>query len=354
MKTLMRSISVTKRTDDSQGEGIILVSFLLLLMALVIGVSSFYAFAAADYFASLRNEYNHQAFYAAEAGIDQKIVELSKKNTAANMSGTLSTGQYQGTYQVTCAPCTGTGNETLTSTGTIAVNGFNYSRTVRVTLKKSSIFNATSSVAISGVASTSGSVTIDGRDHDTNGNLTGGPGVYGISTSSSTFNQGGSSQVGGNGIAPANPAAPVTYQVNAPAIPATPEGVLGLGAGALDAYKTSTPPATPFTNQIIYLTASWDGVDFNGSSGILICHNSAGNAFLKNIHGSFKGLIIADDLIHVNGNAELIGAIVGMKTSGVTIGNGSAEVKYSSQVLSALPIVRYTVTSWEDSRNDSL
>lgn len=335
-------------------KGIILISFVLLIAVLFVGAGSFYTFGAADYFASVRNEFLNQAFYAAEAGIDQKIAALSTGDLTASSTAAVSAAPYASSYAVTCVPCTGAGNELLTSTGTVTVNGINYSRTVRVTVQRSQLFTPTAAVAISGIASTNGNVTVDGRNHTSEGVLTGQPGVYGISTSSDTFNQGGNSKVGGNGLAPLNPALPASYEVNAPALPSTPEEVLGLSEGALDGYKTSTPPTGPFVNQIIYLTGSWTGVNLDNSSGILICHNSAGDAFLKDIHGKFKGLIITDDLIHINGDAELIGAIVGLKTGGVTLGNGSGEVKFSSEVLGSLPLARYQVTSWEDSRNDTL
>lgn len=339
-----------KATDEG---GIVLISFFLLMTVLLIGVGSFYAFAASDFFASVRQEYMTQAFYAAEAGIDKKIADLSTGNNAPSITGTVANNPYQTSYQVTCSPCTGAGDEFLVATGTVAEGNTNYTRTVRVTVQRAPLFTASAAVAISGVASTSGNITIDGRNHDTEGVLTGAPGLPGISTSSGTFTQGGSSKVGGNGIPPANPALPGSYQLNAPPLPSTPEAVLGISDGALDAYKTSSLPTDPFVNKIIYLTSSVTGVNLEGSSGILICHNAAADAYLKNIHGKFIGLIISDDLIHINGDAELIGAVVGLKTGGVTLGNGAGYVKYSSQTLSNLPLKRYSVTSWEDARNDS-
>ncbi len=359
--------------------GVILISFLLIIMVLFIGVSAFYGFAYSDFNATLRNEFAHQAVYAAEAGIDQKLTELLRQNTT-NISGNLNldaAGIYREHYEVfygvvqqdpqsgnkvAVNPDTGTqvgvsqyavGNEVLISTGSVILSGVERARKVlRATVRKGGVVNPRAAVAISGIASTNGSVIVDGREHDSDGNLTGAPGVYGISTSSSTFNQGGNSKVGGNGIAPAKPANPASYEVNAPALSTTPEGILGLDSGALDSYQTTTPPSGPF-NGILYLTSSWDGVNLEGSSGILICHNSAGTAYLKNIHGTFKGLIISDDIIHINGDSKIIGAVYGMKTGGVTLGNGSGEVKFSTQVLSSLPLLVYDVTSWEDASNDS-
>ena len=358
--------------------GIVLISFSLFMILLLIGVGALFAFAFSDYRASLRSESLAQALYVAEAGIDRKLADLMQRNTA-NVTGTLNLdpgGALQGRYDVfygvvATNPGTGVktivnptdgsqitvteyadGDEVVVSTGRITLNGVEQGRRVlRVSVRQNAVVDPPSAVAVSGVAATNGAVIVDGREHDANGNLTGAPGKYGISTSSSTFNQGGNSKVGGNGIAPANPANPATYELNAPPLPETPEEILGLNPGALDQFKSSTPPSSPF-NGVVYLTASWEGVNLDGSTGILICHNAAGDAFLKNIHGNFKGLIITDDIIHINGDAEIIGAIYGLKSGGVTLGNGSGEVKLSSTILSNLPLIRYTVTSWEDLHND--
>ena len=349
------------------------------MIILAIAVGAFYGFAFSDFNATQRNEWMTQALYAAEAGVDQKLTELMQRNTT-NITGNLnfdSGGNFQAHYDVfygvvqqnpqtgtkaAVNPDTGTqvpvteyseGDEVIIATGSLILNGIERARKVlRVTVQQAPAVNATASVAISGVASTNGAVIVDGREHDSNGNLTGGPGVFGISTSSSTYNQGGNSKVGGNGIAPANPANPATYELNAPPLPDTPEKILGVSDGSLDQFKTNTPPSTPF-NGVVYLTTSWDGVNLDGSAGVLICHNAAGDAFLKNIHGGFKGVIVTDDIIHINGDAKIVGAVFGMKTGGVTLGNGSGEIDFSSQILSSLPLVRYSVTSWEDSSNDS-
>ena len=400
----MKKHSLLSSSPSRQGEsGIIFISFLLLIIILMIGVGALYAFSFSDYGAVLRNEWMTQALYVAEAGIDQKLVQLIQQNTA-NMNGTLNFdngGVQQGAYTVfygcvkssqnqqggtqrtlmnRCRvdnngvplPCSqlslsdscaqmalpadtayADNDEVIVSTGTLNLNGAQRAqRTLRVTVQSSPLMTPRAAVTIAGVASTNGAVNIDGREHNASGNLTGAPGTYGISTASSTFSQGGTSKVGGNGIAPAKPANPASYEVNGPAVPNNPEAVLGLSSGALDQYKTSTPPASPFSG-VVYLTSSWDGVNIDGSSGILICHNSTGDAFLKNIHGTFKGLIITDDLIHINGDATILGAVIGMKSDGVTVGNGSADILFSSSVLSSLPLVNYKVTSWEDSRNDS-
>lgn len=370
---------MVKERSRKRERGVVFISFVLLIVALLIGVGAVYAFAFSDYVASLRSEWLHQATYVAEAGFDQKLVQLMQQDTS-NISGFLDfegSGIVRGNYEIfygivalnsngnriainpkdggqISLPGTGyaVGDEIIVSTGILNVAGIEQARKVlRVSVRQSSIVDPRAAVTISGVASTNGAVIVDGREHDENGELTGEPGKFGISTASITFIQGGSSDVGGNGIAPANPANPLTYEINAPPLPNNPEEILGLSPGSLDHLKTSTPPATPF-NGVVYLTSSWEAVDFNGSSGVLIVHNADGTALLKNIHGNFKGLIITDDIIHINGDAEIIGAVFGLKTGGVTLGNGSGEVKFSSDVLAQIPLVRYTVTSWEDFQND--
>jgi len=70
------------------------------------------------------------------------------------------------------------------------------------------------------------------------------------------------------------------------------------------------------------------------SSGILVVHNSAGNAKMKDIDsGTFSGLIIADDIEHVH--ATIIGAVVSLTTApnGNYIGNGNGEILYSSEAI---------------------
>lgn len=366
------------KTTRRREQGFVFIYFILLSLVLLTGVGAFYGFGYADLRASMRTEWMNQAFYVAEAGIDQKLFELVTGSTA-NITGTLDFaggGNYQGNYTVfygQVGPCANgvglcainpdtlaevpvtqyvQGDEVIFSTGTITINGIlSAQKTVRITIRRDPILNPDAAVSINGVASTSGSITVDGREHDRNGNLTGRPGTFGISTSGSTFNQGGSSKVGGNGIPPARPADPATIQLNAPRLPNTPEALLGLSEGALDRYKTNQPPASPFSG-VVYLTTSWQQANLDGSSGVLIVHNGSGSAVLKNVSGTFKGLIVTDDIVHINSRAKLIGALFGLKSEGVTLGNGNAEVLYSPEIITNLPLAHYTLTTWEDSQND--
>lgn len=182
-----------------------------------------------------------------------------------------------------------------------------------------------------------GTITIDGRDHDTNGVVIGN-GAFGVSTCA-TLSVGGSSSVGGNGIVPPKKGAdPATYQENVPVTSDfdSPEAFLGLPAGALDKYKTTTL-TTPIKG-IVYLTGNYYGpIDFNDSYGILIIHNAYSNAQSKINGGTFKGLIITDQMDKINGNATVLGSVVTLATgTASTFGNGGANINYSSAVLNNL------------------
>ncbi|MBI2505641.1 MAG: hypothetical protein HYW07_20705 [Candidatus Latescibacteria bacterium] len=201
---------------------------------------------------------------------------------------------------------------------------------------------------------TLGGLIIDGRDHDLNGNLIAGTGTMGVSTKQ-TFDQGGSSTGGGTAAgvdySPSDPANPAVIEENAAYdFPASPDSVFGYASGALKAMAQSganggqyvTDPANltfPLSlSGVTYVELAsgetWQSMDFGSSSGVLVVHNSAGNAAIKNLNsGTFKGLIIADDIEKIH--ATLIGAVVSLTTtpSGNCIGNGNGEIRYSSTAL---------------------
>jgi hypothetical protein len=78
----------------------------------------------------------------------------------------------------------------------------------------------------------------------------------------------------------------------------------------------------------------WTSSNIDGT-GILVVHNSTTNAVIKNENlGTFKGLIIADDIVHLH--TTVIGAIISITPSpseGNTIGNGSGNVLFSRKAL---------------------
>jgi hypothetical protein len=164
-----------------------------------------------------------------------------------------------------------------------------------------------------------------------------------VSTVGSVTQQ-GSATIGGNGLAPVVAAVEPRIEQAVPlaTVPATPEEVFGLPAGALDEYKVSAL-TTPF-HGIVYVTADHVGpVHFTdnstgeGSSGILIVHNASRTAELQIRDGEFKGLIITDEMDKFDGDAELLGCTITLSDSEVsTFGTGNARLFYSPQILSNL------------------
>lgn len=215
--------------------------------------------------------------------------------------------------------------------------------------------------------STTGGLIVDGRDHDLSGNLISNSGTLGIWTTG-TVSQGGSSTIGstdslGFDHAPQGSAAsdPDIVQQNktwAGGYPDNPDKVLGGVAngfpdGTLKAmaqsgvngsqYVTDPSSLTYPLSGITYVEIphnskpnkrTWNSMDITGS-GVLIVHNSSCSAIMKNLNsGTFKGMIIADDIIHIHAN--VIGAVIGLTPSpsdGNCIGNGNGTIKFSRQAI---------------------
>lgn len=207
--------------------------------------------------------------------------------------------------------------------------------------------------------STLGTLVIDGRDHDMNGNLIPNSGTLGI-WSTQSISQGGSSKIGGTvGGADQVPAKPAPAGIMSPSqvypggYPNTPDNVLGGTAkgfppGTLKAIALSRYKGSQYTTNPSFLSYPLKGVTYvelaSGSvwnssniegSGILVIHNSSCNAVIKNENfGTFKGLIIADDIVHLH--TTVLGAIIALTPSpseGNCIGNGSGDAIFSRQAI---------------------
>jgi Tfp pilus assembly protein PilX len=220
-----------------------------------------------------------------------------------------------------------------------------------------------------------GTIVVDGRDHDINGNLISGAtsGKYGVATVGD-FTQGGNGMVGGTNTsstsyAPLKPCDPSTVQEFATwTPPLTPDAALGLPEGTLKAYAQSgangsqyvTNPALLANPQalsgVTYLElpsgGTWQSMDFGNSSGILIVHNSDRSAIVKNSNaGTFKGIVIVDDYVHSHNN--IIGAAITLSTapsSGNVLGNGSGSILYSTAAIGAAfsSFAGVKVVAWHD------
>jgi hypothetical protein len=207
--------------------------------------------------------------------------------------------------------------------------------------------------------STLGNLTVDGRDHATSGALLPGQGTLGIWTTK-TLSQSGNSKIGGHsGVTDYPPAKPAnsnsyaTGQTWPGGYPGTPDSVLGGPAsgypeGTLKTLAQShvgggqyvTDPSTLASplQGITYVELPsggvWQSMNIQGS-GILIVHNSTKNAAMKNLNsGTFTGLMIIDDPVHIHAN--IVGALIALTPSpseGNCLGNGNGSVAYSSQAI---------------------
>ena len=204
---------------------------------------------------------------------------------------------------------------------------------------------------------TLGGFTMDGREHDINGNVLPGLGTLAVSTVG-IFDQSGASTGGGTSdgvdFAPTNPANPNVFEESASwdgGFPTDPDSVMGgasqgfpggtlrtLAQSGDNGGQYATNPATltfPLSG-VTYVELSpggtWQSMDFGNSTGILVVHNTAGDATIKNLNsGTFKGLVIADDVDKIH--CDILGGVVVLKNIGNCIGNGTGEVKYCSEVI---------------------
>ena len=207
-----------------------------------------------------------------------------------------------------------------------------------------------------------GNIVLDARDHDTSGNIILTKGTYAIWTTGSSFGISGSAGVGGTSSGtdyappPTGVADPSVVQVNQllppPGYPTTPDSVFGWSGkgypeGTLKAAARSGLAVSQYTtdpSKLHYPLSGVTYVEMNSSSpawipagisgsGILIVHNSARTASLQNATGTFRGIIISDDIVRFHGN--VYGAVIGLTSAptGNVIGNGNAALYYSRQAI---------------------
>ncbi|MFC2140634.1 hypothetical protein ACFLQ1_02815 [Candidatus Auribacterota bacterium] len=275
-----------------------------------------------------------KAGYNAEAGINRFIYEINQDNSITSVDDTsFNSGSYSATVS----------NDTITANGIMG----NMSKSLQVDIMVSGSIppGVYGAITAAGSVNTTGNITVDGRDHDLNGNLTGDPGSWGITTGG-IYTQSGASTVGGNGEAPGSPGtAGIDYQENVTDVQTSPPWeVLGIASEAelialADNYYTGgATPAGPLSG-ITYVKlddngsgSSWLPATIDGE-GVLVVHNDDYDALMKNVHGTFKGIIVSDDMSHINGTTTIIGAVVTTGTSGNALGNGAANVLYSKEAI---------------------
>ncbi len=334
--------------NNKYKRGSVLVGSALVIFILTLVAGNYLVFISSGSLGIKKMNDSTKAFFLAEAGLQRIYYEINHGGSNT-VTASLGSGSYTASYDSAA--------NTITSTGTAG----GISRTVAVDIIPIPPGVHGAITAQSNVSST-GSIVIDGRDHTITGALNGAPGTYGISTSGD-YTQSGSSLVGGGGIAPANPADTSSYQENAAPTGSLPWEILGVTEAWFNANIPAQSVAPPQNNSGVYYydpgpNNSWIGVNFGVSSGILIVHNSTNNAVMKNLTGTFVGLIITDAVEHVTGNALIIGALVTTTQAGNAMGNGNAQILYSSQALvnagtTYLPAATFTKEiksgSWRES-----
>jgi hypothetical protein len=132
------------------------------------------------------------------------------------------------------------------------------------------------------------------------------------------------------------------------------DGVLKAAAQANGTYFTSQAEYNNYISlvgggnvpggQVIYLDTDTSppfqlGAVMNDQPSIIVVHNSTTTASIKNVHGDFKGLLLADSLDHINAGTNILGMVQTFSTltGGNAFGNGNSTVDFSSQVLLHLP-----------------
>jgi Tfp pilus assembly protein PilX len=370
------------RTSE-QGSALILA---LVITIVVAGMSGTYlSMSVTKKNSAFQEVEREKAFYAAEAALAQAKYELtSGRDYDTTGLGNVTLNGLSNTQCAVTVDTTGlSGNQRrLTATCTYGPANKRTDRSIEEVVDKPVI--NTTALGMAAIVSRdkvdfAGNITVDGRDWDINGSAIVGPGVDGV-VSGGSVTVGGSSGIGGNGLPPpAGGAAPGTTEANydwaadgqdndrdgtvdqpGETFPSDPDVALGLPAGTLKMAAQATN--TYFSSQAAYTAAIAAnggampggkivycdfspsppfelGVTMNNAPSILIIHNATSNAIAKNVHGQFKGLMMADKIEHINAGTRILGMVQAWGQAGNLFGNGNSEVLFSNAVLANLPAV---------------
>lgn len=382
------------RSSQSKESGIALVSAVFVTFSLVAVCGMYLGVSYTEYESGLRETATVRARCAAEEALHLSVAELKGSlDSGGDGLGTLSTVGADGRRLSAVVTSLGGDLYRVHAEGAVTRASLAYDALVQVIPAPAVPVNARAAVTAEGSVSTLGNIRIDGRDWNEAGTSIVGPGVFGIS-SMSTIVSSGSSTIGGNGFAPSILPNPLAIQPLAlwrdlvdndgdgrldeeqwngvdddgdgeidedtNDYPENPDLMLNLPTGSLkavaqaqgtyfatqaayEAFRTANGGNLP-GGKVYYLEFNqWQPANLsstmNATPSILVHHNSAGNAQMKNVHHAFKGLVMADLVQHINGDFLLVGAFMSFsnKAYGNTYGNGNATIKYSSAVLGSLP-----------------
>lgn len=399
MDSANKTCHAAKRPRSPEGEqGIVLAVSLLLMTILSVLGAALLTLSSAEIIQGRISQNRLQAFSLAEAGSvfarralsldqdldgnavsDQTQIFTNSQPINWNSTGQLVALQLGASGSVTIVQHAGDPElAVITSTATFG----SATKAIEVVVKRTTTIppGAKGAVTTNGPTATNGNIEIDGRDHMIDGSLSTypGTGTFGVFTAS-TYAQGGSSDVGGTNAAgvdyaPDKPAHTSVIQTDQTVTMTTPDQVMGGTAngfpeGALKGIAQSGVNGSQYVTDPSALTfplsgvtyvelppgGTWQSMNFGNSSGILVVHNSSTNAVIKNLNGgTFKGLLIADDIVHIH--TTILGAVVSLTTapsSGNVIGNGSGEVLFSRAALAAAGNLFHKiwpVLAWRETR----
>lgn len=367
-------------------KGVMIASIYIFVAVLITVMAAFFWVTYTEVNTSGRLVSDTQALCSAEAGVDCTIHHLitdGRGTVPANLSSrpylvrldgasnrvvvSNAAATFEAWYPAIPGPGETADQLTITSTGTAQYKGASITRVITAVAQSSiDLKYITAAIRANGDVRMLGNFTADGRDHDASGNLTGAPGLPGVSTTGDVDCD-GSSQSGGRGFAPVEGLAggqpPYSQPHNGEPLPSTPEEILGVDAHHFDSVKKVSDPANfpvpgdaDYVAGVYYLTSSVAQINLDTlqQPAILIAHSDdpANPAVLFNPKGTFKGIIVADEIRQITGQTTIIGALAS-KLSEHTLGMGTAQVLYSSEVindLSRLPR-KWKVITWKDARN---
>lgn len=400
------------RSTAGGQRGLALASALLIL-TLVFGIAgAYFTLSIGGYDNSTRELASAQARLGAEDGIHLSIAELKSGvdaggNGLGNLVETAADGRTVTVTATNLGPTSYVGSflYQIHSVAQLQRSQSAADLVAEIIPPQPISYQARATITARGPVATTGNITIDGRDWNYAGTAVVGPGTYGISTLATVTN-GGSSQVGGSGISPSSPPPPGSQEPGAgwaDAIDQDGDGSVDEEAfdgidndddGQIDedtnSYPTDPDVAvhvpfgtlkdaaiatnTYFTNQaqfdamvaangnktpggkVIYCDFPlWEpatfGSQFNHPPSVIVHHNASSTAVMKNVHGRFRGLLLADSIGHLNGDFIIMGALMTFSAApgANAFGNGSAQIRLSTAVLANLPIVgktRVKIRSW--------
>lgn len=339
---------------NEKGVILVVVMMVMTLMSIIWGHTALLAMLELK---KVNNHINNvKALYLAEMGVNFATVTLAftDTNVITYDSSSLLGAHTTGTIIVTP-------DSVDPDLATIVSTATHYFATEVVEVPVKRIYptfgGVRGALTANGPTLTNGEISIDGRDHDINGNLipgTGGPGLV----TGDVYTQSGSSLVGGTfeetDFAPSTPAESTVIEENVADLAMTPDEVLGFNEGALKRLAMQGIGGGQYVTNPDDLVGPLSGVTYieldpeepwwmiagdpilNDGTGVLVVHNSTTTAIMKNLNegSTFRGLIIADDIVHIHN--EIIGAVVNLTpnpSEGNAIGNGSGTIKYSSAAL---------------------